>query len=209
VVTTRELSNTTELSVFKSVFVPILTYGHEPWVLSQVQAAVMGFLRIVHGATQGRSEVRCCPEQKTSLAPPCSNLRPFGCKYTVLKTKLPTLLRLFGAPIDSAPGALCLLFPSHYTAGVTLGDILRNCEIRRALNFEELLRVERSQFGHVFRIPHERLARQVLQTNPRKSGPRPRWSNYISDLAWSRLCVEPAELQYLKFLLTVMYSMSS
>ena len=29
VVTKRELSNTAKLSVFKSVFVPILTYGHE------------------------------------------------------------------------------------------------------------------------------------------------------------------------------------
>jgi len=46
VVTKRELSNTAKLSVFKSVFVPILTYGHESWVmtekiLSQVQAAEM------------------------------------------------------------------------------------------------------------------------------------------------------------------------
>jgi len=29
VTTNRELSNTTKLSVFKSIFVPILTYGHE------------------------------------------------------------------------------------------------------------------------------------------------------------------------------------
>jgi len=34
VVTKRELSNTTKLSVFKSVFVPILTYGHQPWVMT-------------------------------------------------------------------------------------------------------------------------------------------------------------------------------
>jgi len=48
VVTKQELSNTTKLSVFKSVFVPILSYGHEPWVmtesiLAQVQAPEMGF----------------------------------------------------------------------------------------------------------------------------------------------------------------------
>jgi len=48
VVTKRELSNTAKLSVFKSVFLPTLTYGHESWVmteriLSQVQAAEMGF----------------------------------------------------------------------------------------------------------------------------------------------------------------------
>jgi len=56
VVTKRELSNTAKVSVFKSVFVPILTYGHECWVmtetiLSQVQTAGMGFLRRVHGVT--------------------------------------------------------------------------------------------------------------------------------------------------------------
>jgi len=35
VVTKWELSNTTKLSVFKSVFVPILTYGHESWVMTK------------------------------------------------------------------------------------------------------------------------------------------------------------------------------
>jgi len=55
-VTKRELSNTAKLSVFQSVFVPILAYGHESWVmiekiLSQVQAAEIGFLRMVHIVT--------------------------------------------------------------------------------------------------------------------------------------------------------------
>jgi len=40
---------------------------------------------------QGRNEVRWRPGQETSLAPPCSNLRPFGSKCTVLKTVLMTL----------------------------------------------------------------------------------------------------------------------
>jgi len=49
VVTKLELSNTAKLSVFKSVFVPIFTYGQESWanterVLPQAQAAEMGFL---------------------------------------------------------------------------------------------------------------------------------------------------------------------
>jgi len=34
-VTKRELSNTSKLWVFKSVFVPILTYGHESWVMTE------------------------------------------------------------------------------------------------------------------------------------------------------------------------------
>jgi len=35
VATKREFSHTAELSVFKSVFVPILTYGHESWVMTE------------------------------------------------------------------------------------------------------------------------------------------------------------------------------
>jgi len=74
--TKRDLSNTAKLSVFISVFVPILTYGygHESWVmteriLTQVQAPKMGFLRRVHGVTKGRTEVRLRPGQETNLAP--------------------------------------------------------------------------------------------------------------------------------------------
>jgi len=46
--------------------------------------------------TQGRNEVRWCPGQKASLAPPYSNLRSSGTKYTVLKKVLVTLLGLLG-----------------------------------------------------------------------------------------------------------------
>ena len=103
VVTKRELSNTVKLSVFKSVFVPNLTYGHEIWVmteriLTQVQTPKMGFLRRVNGVTKGRTEVRLRTGQETSLAPPYLNLRSFGSKCSGLKKKLATLLRLFGAP---------------------------------------------------------------------------------------------------------------
>jgi len=64
VVTKRELSNTAKSSVFKSVFVPIFTYGHESSVtteriLSQVQAAEMEFLQIIYGLTL-RDKVRSC-----------------------------------------------------------------------------------------------------------------------------------------------------
>ena len=50
VVMKRELSKNAKLSIFKTVFVPSLTYGHESWVMtervqSQVQAYEMRFLR--------------------------------------------------------------------------------------------------------------------------------------------------------------------
>ena len=84
--------------------------------------------------------------------------------------------------------------------GVTLRDKVRSCEIRRALNVEPLLRIEDAQiywFCHLSRIPFERLARQFLLLKPRKIGSeviqRPRWSDYISDLARSRRDVEPSE----------------
>ena len=50
----RELLKKAKLSVFKSIFVPILTYGHESWVMtkkvrSQIQASEMRFLRKIEG----------------------------------------------------------------------------------------------------------------------------------------------------------------
>ena len=47
---------------------------------------------------QGHNEVRWHLEQKTSFPPPCSNLRSFGSKCTVLKKVLMTLLERFGSP---------------------------------------------------------------------------------------------------------------
>jgi len=75
--------------------------GPESWVktkrkLTQVQVPEMGSLRS-HGATQGCIEVRWHPGQEASLVPPCSNLRSFGSKCTVLKKTLATLLGVFGA----------------------------------------------------------------------------------------------------------------
>ncbi|KAK0144601.1 putative uncharacterized transposon-derived protein F52C9.6 [Merluccius polli] len=50
----RELSRKAKLSIYQSIFVPALTYGHELWVVtertrSRVQAAEMSFLRRVAG----------------------------------------------------------------------------------------------------------------------------------------------------------------
>ena len=103
VVMKRELSKNAKLSIFKAVFVPILTCGHESWVMtermrSQVQASKMRFLRKIEG--------------------------------------------------------------------VTLFNKVRSSKIRKSLNIEPLLlRIERSQlrwFGHVSRMPQERLPKQAL-----------------------------------------------
>jgi len=55
----------------------------------------MSSLRQYH---QGRNEVRWRPGQEANLAYPCSKLRFFGRKCTVLKKVLVTLLGLFSAP---------------------------------------------------------------------------------------------------------------
>uniref|UniRef100_A0A674PNH7 Reverse transcriptase domain-containing protein n=1 Tax=Takifugu rubripes TaxID=31033 RepID=A0A674PNH7_TAKRU len=54
VVVKRELSRKAKLSIYRSIFVPTLTYGHELWVMtertrSRVQAAEMSFLHRVAG----------------------------------------------------------------------------------------------------------------------------------------------------------------
>jgi len=48
--------------------------------------------------TQGRNEVRWYQGQEASLAPPSSNLRSFGSKFTVLMRDLATSLGLFAPP---------------------------------------------------------------------------------------------------------------
>ncbi|TWW71120.1 hypothetical protein D4764_17G0006030 [Takifugu flavidus] len=50
----RELSRKARLSIYRSSYVPVLTYGHQRWVMTertrlQIQAAEMSFLRRVAG----------------------------------------------------------------------------------------------------------------------------------------------------------------
>jgi len=54
----RELSRKVKLSIYRSIYVPTLTYGHELWVVtermrSRIQAAKMRFLRRVSGLSLG------------------------------------------------------------------------------------------------------------------------------------------------------------
>ena len=86
--------------------------------------------------------------------------------------------------------------------GVTLFNKVRSSEIRKSLNIKPLLlRIERSQlrwFGHVSRMPQERLPKQALHAKPngrRPVGrPRTRWTDYIEDLGWNRLGLRPSEM---------------
>ena len=75
VVMKRELSKKAKLSIFIALFVPILTYGNESWVMtkrvrSQVQASEMRFLRRIEGVTLFNKV--CSSEIRKSL-----NIEPF------------------------------------------------------------------------------------------------------------------------------------
>jgi len=92
------LSNSATLSDSESIFVPILTYGHESWImteriLTQAQAPKIVFLQRVHGVTKGRTEVRLRHKFGASIFEP----KVFWSKCTTLKKKLATFLRIFGA----------------------------------------------------------------------------------------------------------------
>ena len=111
---------------------------------------------------------------------------------------------------NAAPRELYCFVVAKRVLSRGLGDNVRSSEICKARIVEPLLlRIERSQlrwFGHLSRISQKRLARQLrLATPTRKwpwSRPRTRWRDCISDLALSRLGVEPVEL-YLRLPKTV------
>jgi len=72
--------------------------------------------------------------------------------YCYQKTPLP----LVGSLLKDK-GSMLPLYPLSGVHGVTLRNKVRSCEIRKALNVEPLLRIERSQvhcFGHVSRKSH-------------------------------------------------------
>jgi len=100
-------------------------------------------------------------------------------------------------PVIQRPGHWA---PPSSHPGVTLRDKVRSYEIRRTLNVEPLL-IERTQLKLVrpcIQHAQRKLAWQALLAKPTgkrsRCRPRPRWSNCISDLAWSHLGVKPAKL---------------
>ena len=99
VVMKRELSKKAKLSVFKAVFVRILTYGHESWVMtkrlrSQVQASEMRFLQRIEGATLF-NKMRSSETRKSLNIEPLllrierSQLRWFGHVSSMPQQRLP------------------------------------------------------------------------------------------------------------------------
>ena len=89
--------------------------------------------------------------------------------------------------------------------GVKLLTRCRSLEIRKPLVLL-LLQIERSYlrwFGHVSRMPQEKLSKQALlaKVNRKKTIGRPRttvnisiWQYYIEDLKWNCLGLHPSEM---------------
>ena len=87
--------------------------------------------------------------------------------------------------------------------GVTMFDKFGSSAIRESLNIESLFfRIERSQlrrFGHVSRMPQDRLPKQTLsaEVSGKKpiGRPRTRWLDDIKNLGWNCLGLHPSEMQ--------------
>ena len=107
VVTKRELSDAAKLSVFKSIFVPILTCGHESWVmteriLTQVQAPKIGFLEESTVWQRGVSRLDCAWGKKQVW---CLHIWTYsGIKFPALKKSCDIVATFRRRPVIRRPG---------------------------------------------------------------------------------------------------------
>ncbi|KAK3510350.1 hypothetical protein QTP70_004939 [Hemibagrus guttatus] len=108
VVVKKELSLKAKLSIYQSIYVPTLTYGHELWDMtertrSQIQAAEMSFLRRVVGRSL-RNRVRSSVTQEE-----------LGVELLLLHIKrgqLRWLRHLFRMPLGCLPGEVFQASPT-------------------------------------------------------------------------------------------------
>ena len=112
VVLKRELCTKAKLSIFRSVYVRILTYGHECWIMNEkvrplVQAAEMGLLRRISGLTVldkvKSADIReCLNIESLLLRVERSQLRWYG--HVTRMSQERTAKQLFcAAPISRRP----------------------------------------------------------------------------------------------------------
>jgi len=141
------------------------------------------------------------PGAKKNLAPPCSNLRSFGSKCSVLKKNCGTLLGLFGAPVIRHPRH-CVPLPPSLRIWCDTSRQCARCEILRALIVEPLLQID---------CPTRNWRGKFCWLNTRESGPEV--VQGLVGVTTSPTLLGPLLLwnqqNYLKLLLTVKYSKSS
>nr|XP_054589577.1 uncharacterized protein LOC129153652 isoform X2 [Nothobranchius furzeri] len=156
VVVKRELSRKARLSIYRSIYVPILTYGHELWVVtertrSRIQAAEMSFLRRVAGLSL-RDRVRS------------SDIREgLGVEPLLLRIER-SQLRWFGHLVRMPPGRLP-------------GEVFRACPaVRRPPG-----RPRTRWRGYISNLVRERLG-VLPEELVEKAGERTVWSSLVGML---------------------------
>nr|XP_054595999.1 uncharacterized protein LOC129163073 [Nothobranchius furzeri] len=156
VVGKRELSQKARLSIYRSIYVPILTYGHELWVMtertrSRIQAAEMSFLRRVAGLSL-RDRVRS------------SDIREgLGVEPLLLRIER-SQLRWFGHLVRMPPGRLP-------------GEVFRACPAGRRPPGRPRTRWR----GYISNLVRERLG-VLPEELVDKAGERTAWSSLIGML---------------------------
>ncbi|XP_054592057.2 LINE-1 retrotransposable element ORF2 protein [Nothobranchius furzeri] len=156
VVGKRELSQKARLSIYRSIYIPILTYGHELWVMtertrSRIQAAEMSFLRRVAGLSL-RDRVRS------------SDIREgLGVEPLLLRIER-SQLRWFGHLVRMPPGRLP-------------GEVFRACPAGRRPPGRPRTRWR----GYVSNLVRERLG-VLPEELVDKAGERTAWSSLIGML---------------------------
>ncbi|KAK3512562.1 hypothetical protein QTP70_017239, partial [Hemibagrus guttatus] len=108
VVVKKELSRKAKLSIYQSIYVPTLTYGHELWVMtervrSRIQAAKMSFLRRVAGRSL-RDRVRSSVTREELGVEPLL--------FHIERGQLRWLGHLFRMPPGRLPGEVFRAFPT-------------------------------------------------------------------------------------------------
>ncbi len=104
----KELSRKAKLSIYRSIYVPTLTYGHELWVMtertrSRIQAAEMSFLRRVAGRSL-RDRVRSSVTRE--------ELRVEQLLLDIKRSQLRWLGHLFRMPPGCLPGEVFQVCPT-------------------------------------------------------------------------------------------------
>uniref|UniRef100_A0A8C6P7A9 Reverse transcriptase domain-containing protein n=1 Tax=Nothobranchius furzeri TaxID=105023 RepID=A0A8C6P7A9_NOTFU len=156
VVGKRELSQKARLSIYRSIYVPILTYGHELWVMtertrSRIQAAEMSFLRRVAGLSL-RDRVRS------------SDIREgLGVEPLLLRIER-SQLRWFGHLVRMPPGRLP-------------GEVFRACPAGRRPPGRPRTRWR----GYISNLVRERLG-VLPEELVDKAGERTAWSSLVGML---------------------------
>jgi len=193
-------------------FDPYLSYGQESWVKTErisslVQPPEMGFLRRVHGVTQGCTMVEWRTVKETSLALPCSSLRSSRSKCRLLywRKNLRHCWDFSVTPVIRRPGHFAPLV-WHFATKCAAVEFVEPWISNHFSELKDHSYVASAMCPECPTKDWRGKSCWLAKPTGRRSRdrPRPRWWDCISNLAWPRLGVGPAELS--EFAVDVRYS---